>query len=130
MSTLTTEMALDLIAHERAPKYRGTTGPNKAVHCADGFRVSIQASWVHYSHDSEGKRPDLLSKRLCSPRNDLATDAVHPFVSFELDYPSEDVPGWPDADDSVWGYVPRETVAQILDAHGGVVAWGSLAGDA
>lgn len=119
---LTTETALDLIAHERAPKYRGATGPNKAVRCADGFRVSVQASSMHYAHDSSGGEAPYWS---------LDPEIVYPFVSFELGYPTECVPCWPDdVDDGVWGFVPRETVAQILEAHGGVVAWGPLAGDA
>lgn len=102
--------------------------------CADGFNVSVQASWGHYAHDAEGKRPD----------DDGNT--VYPFRSFEVGYPSErpepwhctawdagfdrheDHPvcdGWEtygDGDDAIFAFVPYGVVRALLDSHGGEVA--------
>ena len=79
---------------------------NKRVVCKDGFSVSIQAD--------EGK--------YCEPRVDNAT-----YTSVELGYPSEgdwiiakyaEQPNHPT--ETVYGYVPVETVYLLLTKHGGV----------
>lgn len=78
--------------------------------CKDGFTISIQASEHTY----------------CQPR--VTDDVV--YSAFECGFPSMDVPelrewkdGGPDADDkqSVYGYVPTEVIAQLLEKHGGLV---------
>lgn len=80
--------------------------PARAILCADGFMVSIQASSSHY----------------CSPR---ANDG--PYSHFELGYPSE-----PDdliteyAEDgerltqTVYPMVPLQVVLDLVNRHGGV----------
>lgn len=82
---------------------------NKTVVCADGFRVSIQASETHY----------------CYPRH----DDVDEYINVELGFPSEpddliqpyaEDPDYPCS--SVYGYVPHFVVRQLLAKHGGMVS--------
>lgn len=75
--------------------------------CADGFKMSVQASGYHY----------------CSPR-----DSEGPWHSVEIGFPSERVEAFmpyidggeeTDPTDTVYGYVPLELVAQAIADHGG-----------
>lgn len=77
------------------------------VICADGFEMSVQASEGHY----------------CSPR-----DNIGPYTSVEIGYPSERVEEFmhyidgdenADPTQTVYGWVPLETVVQIIESHGG-----------
>lgn len=79
----------------------------ETVVCADGFKMSVQASKFHY----------------CSPR-----DSHGPWVSVEVGFPSERVDAFmPFIDggqgesptENVYGYVPIEIVARAIDDHGG-----------
>ena len=81
---------------------------NNIVHCADGFSMSVQASGRHY----------------CDPKSDTG-----PYTHVEVGM----VKAWdyylqPFADDrlrptdTVYGYVPSDTVIMCIDAHGGMVA--------
>lgn len=81
----------------------------KPLLCADGFRISIQASKYHF----------------CSPEENLQ-DAVG-YRSFELGYPSEKeelileyADDLEDAMGTVYPYVPIEIVVAVLDKHGGI----------
>ena len=78
------------------------------VKCADGFTMSVQASKGSY----------------CSPRNDSG-----PYDSVEVGFPSSydyylheyaEDPGKPT--DTVYGWVPADTVMMCIDAHGGMVS--------
>ena len=78
------------------------------VKCADGFSMSVQASKGSY----------------CSPRDDSG-----PYDSVEVGFPSSfDVylhqyaedPDKPT--DTVYGWVPADTVIMCIDAHGGMVS--------
>jgi hypothetical protein len=84
-------------------------GLRRAIVCRDGFRVSIQASSGHY----------------CNPR-----DNTGPWDEVELGYPNANPPEYimqyrdPSGEDplnSVYGWVPIEDVAKMLDEHGGPV---------
>lgn len=80
--------------------------------CADGFRVSIQASALHYS----------------IPREDMCDH----YAAFELGYPSahdellDEFVDWfgydekPDWTQSVYTFVPRDVVIRLINKHGGV----------
>lgn len=80
----------------------------KAIVCRDGFSVSVQASQYHY----------------CEPRK---TNAEY-YSEFELGFPSEPLPElakWAElAEDQdytgIFGYVPVEEIAKVLESHGGV----------
>jgi hypothetical protein len=81
---------------------------NKRVVCADGFEMSVQAHRGAY----------------CSPRADNAEK----YTSVEIGFPSEkesmlmeycDEPSTPL--DTVYGYVPVQTVTNVLAKHGGIV---------
>lgn len=114
---LTTATAVEMVAYERAPRPTGRS-VNQAIVCADGFTVSVQASSMHYAHDSSGEAPYW----------NLGTDPqiAYPFVTFEVGYPSENPPAdvWDEYDSGgVWAWVPREVVADLLDLHGGAVGW-------
>lgn len=77
--------------------------------CADGFKMSVQASHFHY----------------CQPR-----DSFGPWHQVEIGYPSEPVESFMpyiDGADSkptetVYGYVPIELVVEAIAAHGGFAA--------
>ena len=80
---------------------------NKTILCADGFRMSVQASAGNY----------------CTPRisNAKRYDAV------EVGFPSREEPllmeyadetNWTD---TVYGYVPVQVVTNIIVKHGGMV---------
>ena len=79
------------------------------VLCKDGFSVSIQASSTHY----------------CSPRDYVALDN---YDSFELGFPSqkedtimEYAENPDDPTNTVYGWVPRGIVTQLIEKHGGIV---------
>ena len=81
---------------------------NKRVVCADGFEMSVQAHRGAY----------------CSPRGDNKPRYTH----VEIGFPSSieamlmeycDEPSTPL--DTVYGYVPVQTVTNILAKHGGIV---------
>lgn len=91
------------------PVEKGGRRMVKAVRCADGFSVSIQASVFHY----------------CTPR---ATVPYSQYSAYELGYPSEgddlieeyaETPDRPPR--SIYAWVPREVVAQLVEKHGGIV---------
>lgn len=78
------------------------------VRCADGFKVSVQASKFHY----------------CTPRETLA----EAYSKVELGYPNMVEPlimdYAEDADrpkDTVYGYVPVEVVDKVIEKHGGII---------
>jgi hypothetical protein len=88
----------------------GTTykPPVKAMVCADGFSVFVQAHHGAY----------------CYPRSNEG-----PWTQFELGYPSRPMPEmgeWIDGADindtqTVWGFVPIEQVSALIVRHGGLV---------
>lgn len=70
--------------------------------CADGFKVSIQASHLHY----------------CSPREDLANGE---YESVEIGFPSfkeELIMRYRDGD--IYPYVPIDIVEKMIANHGGI----------
>lgn len=75
--------------------------------CADGFTISVQASYFHY----------------CEPRTNSG-----PWETVECGYPSahpgEDFVEYAeDMDnplDTVYGYVPVDVVQALIDFHGGI----------
>ena len=75
--------------------------------CADGLKLSIQASKAHY----------------CRPRSN-----VGPYTAVEVGFPSkrvEELMPYIDGPDeeattTVYGYVPVEVVEQVIEKHGGV----------
>ena len=81
---------------------------NKAVKCADGFSMSVQA------HDGA----------YCSPR----IDGAPRYESVEVGYPSAEEPLlMPFCEDdenptgTVYGYVPSHVVTTVIAKHGGMV---------
>ena len=81
---------------------------NKAVKCADGFTMSVQANQGGY----------------CSPRIDNAER----YESVEVGYPSDIepllMPYCEDEEDptgTVYGYVPSHVVTTVIAKHGGMV---------
>ena len=81
------------------------------VVCADGFGVSIQASWGHY----------------CVPRIDTNSVPYGRYEKVELGFPTAEVPEWLDyaedpeeATGTVYGYVPVDLVDTGLEKHGGI----------
>ena len=123
VAALTTTAALDAVAYGRAPRYEGGLRVNLRVVCADGFKVSVQASPRHYAMDSSpsGEAPYWRGRSLGDE-----SGVAWPFVSFELGG-VDDEPAFAALDEydssGVWAWVPREVVEGLLDSHGGAVAW-------
>lgn len=117
---LTTAEAVEAVAWGRAPKARHASNVNRRIVCADGFKVSVQASSWHYANDREG-----------APywRDGVNDDAevFWPYVTFEVGAVTADPKPkkvWREYDSAgVWAWVPRQVVADLLDRHGGAVAW-------
>ena len=83
---------------------------NKAVVCADGFQMSVQAGDGMY----------------CTPRDDYG-----PYSEVEIGFPSEReeciMPYCEDPNDptgTVYAYVPKAFVTYIIAKHGGMVSGG------
>ena len=79
----------------------------RTIECRDGFRMSVQASEHHY----------------CSPRTNEG-----PWDEVEVGFPSAVEPLlWKYADEpgnwteTVYGYVPIELVAAVVELHGGKI---------
>jgi hypothetical protein len=80
---------------------------NKLVVCADGFSMSVQASETTY----------------CTPRDNLG-----PYYEAEIGFPNrkEDMlMKWADdpsdPTETVYGYVPRQVILNVIAKHGGMV---------
>lgn len=114
--TLSTQAALDAIAYGRGATYPGRS-INRRIVCSDDFRVSIQASNMHYAHDSHpsGEAPYWsLDER----------EPAWPFVTFELGNPSGEIDGLDEYENGgIWAWVPRVEVESLLKSHGGAVEW-------
>jgi hypothetical protein len=98
-------------SHEYSRRYRGHKGYEcfPRIVCADGFSLSVQARHVCY----------------CEPRGDFEPQ----YYSVEVGYPSSKddllmpyAEGGPDCDgtDTVYGYVPVDVVAAVIEKHGGI----------
>ena len=93
--------------HMRTARVPGYLNTCRKVVCGDGFSMSVQASSMHY----------------CSPKNDEG-----PWETVEVGFPSAIEPLlWDYADEpgawtnTVYGYVPIELVATVIEVHGGLV---------
>jgi len=85
------------------------------IECADGFRMSVQASAGHY----------------CTPRENEG-----PYDEVEVGFPNKEEPLLvPYAEDAsrltqtVYPYVPLDTVIKVIQKHGGVsgeVTWDQM----
>jgi len=81
---------------------------NERVTCADGFRMSVQASEGAY----------------CTPRNNDG-----PYTEVEIGYPSDPeimIMRWAEdksrPTDTVYGWVPTGVVRDVIVKHGGAVS--------
>lgn len=86
-----------------------TVVPAPAIQCVDGYTVSVQCSEGAY----------------CTPRVSLLD--VSEYEEFELGYPSSHddlieqyAENQDDQTDTVFPYVPREIVLQLIQKHGGI----------
>lgn len=98
-------MKVRIREHIRNNKMENRSYVAKPIICTDGFNVSVQASKHHY----------------CSPRE---YDAE--WASVELGFPSaadDLIQGYAETPDepteTVYGYVPIDTVARLIIKHGG-----------
>lgn len=106
MTTIT-----ELQAHLKSGKSTPGTdyrAPAASLRCTDGFKLSVQASSMHY----------------CSPR-----DNEGPYDTVEIGYPSEVVEAFmPYCEDpttptgTVYAQVPIEVVLTVINKHGGIGA--------
>jgi hypothetical protein len=72
--------------------------PNQRVECADGFSMSVQASSYNYSH----------------PRRDLAPS----YSQVEVGMPNSP----DDLTNTVYPYVPRQVIVDVICKHGGIIS--------
>lgn len=123
-TTLTTDLAVEAVAWERAPRHIGRS-VNQRIVCADGFAVSVQASTRHYANDSSDTAP------YWKPDSEAGREppVAYPFTTFEVGNPSTDpdpAEVWDEYESGgVWAWVPRQVVADLLALHGGAVEWES-----
>lgn len=97
------------LEYHKADEYYGRTHVQcPIVECADGFKVSVQASEFHY----------------CSPRMYVSDGR---YSAWELGFPSAaddliqkyaETPEEPT--ETVYGWVPTETVDALIEKHGGI----------
>ena len=80
---------------------------NKSVVCADGFRMSVQASRTAY----------------CAPRDDEG-----PYTAVEVGFPHREAPmlkQWAEdpqrPPETVYAWVPRQVVLNVIAKHGGMI---------
>lgn len=91
-------------------RYKGTEGYGKTIFpemvCADGFKMSVQGHFGAYSH----------------PRDDFAESYRDVEVMTRPDAEPLLVERGGETNDewSLYGYVPVETVAAIIEKHGGL----------
>ena len=83
----------------------------KPVVCADGFRISIQASSAHYS----APRAKARAYKAC--------ELGYPSESDDLikEYAQQDL-GENNYVDCVYPYVPAKVIQALLEKHGGIVS--------
>lgn len=79
----------------------------RAIRCADGLELSVQASATHY----------------CTPR-----DSIGPWTAVEVGFPTQRVEELleyaenpSDPTDTVYGYVPVAVVEAVINSRGGIV---------
>lgn len=87
--------------------------PRKALVCADGFSISVQAHYGAY----------------CQPRPSFRSEDIDEFFKVECGFPNMQVPelaDWKDGDgediDCVYAYVPVSVVLALIQKHGGVAS--------
>jgi hypothetical protein len=92
------------------PAWLGEPNPRvrPVITCADGFRLSVQASEYHY----------------CTPR-----DNDGPWLSMEVGFPSERPEPWEtwgqyaeepnEPTQTVYGRVPVDVIDALIESHGG-----------
>ena len=120
---LTTQLAIEAVKYERAPRHDGGR-VNRRIVCADGFKVSVQASAWHYANDSDPSGKPPYWRSVGNPSNDPGI--FYPFTAFEVGNPTTEPTdrAWQDYESGgVWAWVPPRLVAELLDEHGGAIAW-------
>lgn len=102
-------MSLDDFLNANRKKLFGFYRTINRLICNDGFSVSIQCSYLHY----------------CTPRSEF--DDAQKYTSFELGFPSiadELISEYAEdkeyPTDTVYAYVPRAVVEQLIKSHGGI----------
>ncbi|MHC3427237.1 hypothetical protein [Streptomyces sp. DT18] len=110
-----------------SPKAGGRPTPNR-IRCADGFSLSVIAGAGAYCHPFPGLARSWADDSVYT----VPADYPGPYTKVEVGFPSERPEPWSDwaeyAEDpdepteTVYGYVPVETVRALIDSHGGEVA--------
>ena len=102
-------MNLDDFLNANKKEFPGSYRTTYRLICNDGFSVSVQCGYMFH----------------CTPRAEL--DDTREYSAFELGYPShaddlisEYARGEERPTDSVYPYVPRTVVEQLINKHGGI----------
>lgn len=99
---------------------------NNRITCADGFSLSVIAGPGCYSHP----RPKMMPTLPAMPYSSETDDAYFsgPYTHVEVGFPSARPEPWTDWEtysdggeptETVYGYVPVEMVAALVESHGG-----------
>jgi hypothetical protein len=106
MESIINELQSRLEPSKRIPSKFSTPCVIPRIVCKDGFSLSVQARESAY----------------CTPRDDRG-----PWTAVEVGFPSEKVEklmGWAEEPgrptETIYGWVPIETVAEIISDHGGI----------
>ena len=83
----------------------------RQIECEDGYRLSVQASGMHYCTDAEGRREFYFSVPPNKP--------TLPFATVEVS--ADGVPdSWEEYDSNgVYAFVPVDKVRELIASHGG-----------
>ncbi len=87
---------------------------SRSLLLADGTTLSIQASWGHY----------------CSPKENSPSGSYDIYDSFEIGFPSnpiDEIINYAEdkerPTDTVYAYVPKQLIRDLISARGGVVGF-------
>jgi len=86
--------------------------PAPRIECRDGFSFSVQASAHHY----------------CRPRAVMTWPSLETYTAFEVGFPSQEeellmryAEDQSKPTETVYGYVPVDTVLMVIAKHGGKI---------
>jgi hypothetical protein len=82
--------------------------PNKRVECADGFSMSVQASSFNYCHPRRDRASSYSQVEVGMPNSPEPLLAQYAEDSLDLT-------------NTVYPYVPRQVIVDVICKHGGII---------
>ena len=82
--------------------------PNQRVECADGFSMSVQASSYNYSHPRRDRASSYSQVEVGMPNSPEPLLTLYAEDSLDLT-------------NTVYPYVPRQVIVDVICKHGGII---------